>query len=263
VELVMTCGSQKTFKVFAGRPRQRLAAQYGSGNDGPIEGQGWWNRPWQVVKQPNALHDGWLPIAQMSNAPLGDANLDGLDDIWTYSPPFLLCYTTGEYLDQWADGFIRIGELYAGANLGDIDGSGVQTVALHYDQTPRQAYTPFPGGIIFIKQNRRLPTNNWDPPLMLPHLPPAGIDDNITARGETAGFTLRRQTGTHRYTVVLTHGEAGMRYPVHVVNLLGEHIVYDHLSTNRGSIDIDLPRGLHLVSMRTSAGSLTRSVVVE
>jgi hypothetical protein len=265
-ELVVNCGvDSNKYRIYAGRKGQRLMAQYGSDMDQPIAGQGWWSRPWLEILLPHALHDGWYPNFRFAVEDLGDGNLDRIRDIWTYSEPYLICYTTGEYLDQWIDGYVYLGTMWAVANIGDIDGSGQQTIALHYDEIPRQPFTPFPGGIVYIKPNRNLPTTYADPPLKLPHLPPDSTGDVIGTddRNHVVGLTLQREAGTRRYTFSLTNGIPGVQYPVLVVNLLGERISLHHLTVNQSSVRIDLPQGLYFISMMTSTGSRTAPVVVE
>jgi hypothetical protein len=258
-EIVTTCGEERTFKIFAGHKGQRLLEQYGSRNDGPFSGMGWWSRPWQTILQPNALHDGWRVIEQMALPNLGDANRDGIADIWTYSAPFLLCYTTREYPDQWADGFIRIDNLYEGANLGDIDGSGKNTIALHYDQKPRDPKRPDPGGIVFIRQNASMPTEYNGNEVRLPH--------SLTAVHETAGsgvrLLIRADARSGVSTLVLLNGEPGTEYPVEVVDPLGRTLAHYTLSRANGYAWLDLPRGLYFISLETGAGRIMHSVLVD
>jgi hypothetical protein len=258
-EMTMTTGSEAKFKVFAGRRNQRLLAQYGAGYGGPTAGQGWWSRPWQVILQPVAINDGWTYVLQVPLPDLGDGNLDRVDDIWSYSEPFLLCYTTGKYLDQWIDGYFRIGGLYAAANVGDIDGSGKQSIALFYDQIPRQPVHPFPGGVVFIKQNPSLPTNYLDPPLRLPH------EESIVRDNHTSGvdITIIREGGSQRQSLRLLNGMPGTHYPVQVINMLGEAVVSYDLVDTQTQVDLDLPRGLYFVSMTTPAGVVTRALPVD
>jgi hypothetical protein len=259
--MIVDCGIDvNKYKIFAGRKGQRLAAQYGTGNDQPIAGQGWWNRPWLEVLLPHSINDGWYPNFRFSVADLGDGNLDGIRDIWTYSEPYLICYTTGEYLDQWVDGYFYLGGVWAVANLGDIDGSGKQTIALHYHRTP-QPFTPFPGGIVFIKPNRELPRQyGGDPPLRLPH-------EEASVRGapgtDDISFTLTRDRGSHRQMLALTNGTPGAQYTVQIVNQLGERIALYRLSAEQSHIDIDLPRGIYFVSIASRSGIRTHPLLVE
>jgi hypothetical protein len=157
-ELLMTCGSQDQIKVFIGLKGQRLNQQYGSGNQPPHpDSTQWWGRPWATVWMPRKVNPNWFgDYHELYD--LGDGNLDGIDDIWCFSWPYLLCYSGGVMLDSLVDGLVRVplSGVISAARLGDIDGSGVATMAVSYDGS-HSAQHAFPGGIIYIKPSRSIP----------------------------------------------------------------------------------------------------------
>lgn len=261
-ELVMSCGYvDNVFRVFAGRKGQRLLDQYGSGKDEPIAGHGWWKRPWLEVSQPHVLHDGWFPVWRFGAPDLGDGNLDGIRDVWTYSEPFLLCYTTGEYFDQWVDGYIRVDDLWAMANLGDIDGSGQETIALHFDQIPRRPIEPFPGGVRFIKARRDLPTKHLDAPLRLPHDPVRVSSEQEIMLDEQ--LVIRRESGTRHVTIGLSRHAGDSDCRIDVVNQIGERAATLELSPAMTKQTIELARGLYFVRISDVPGSPVHRIVID
>jgi hypothetical protein len=126
----VTCGGQ-TARVYLGQKGQRLTEQYGSGNDAPRPGQQqWWGKPWAEVWQPNRINSNWFG----DNGTLldfGDGDGDRVNDIWTFSWPYLLLYRGGDRLDSLVDALVDIrGDMvYDWTVLGDIDSSGVPTLA--------------------------------------------------------------------------------------------------------------------------------------
>jgi hypothetical protein len=257
-EMVTSCGPEAVFKLYAGQKGQRIVEQYGTGNDGPLAGKGWWNRPWQTILQPNALHDGWLKVEQMALAELGDGNLDGVDDIWTYSAPFLLCYTTREYPDQWADGYIRIGHLYAGSNIGDIDGSGTNMIALHYDPTPRDPLRPNPGGIILIKPTQSLPTHFIGPPVRLPH-PESNVP---VGAGDSNDVGLYQIRGSEGDIIGLKRPYPGIEYTIEFTDQLGRVAASHPLNQFNRRITLDLPAGIYFATLLAQGRRVTKAIVV-
>jgi hypothetical protein len=157
-ELLMTCGSQDQIKLFIGLQGQRLRQQYGSGNQPPQpDSTQWWGHPWATLSMPRKVNPNWFgDYHELYD--LGDGNLDGIDDIWCFSWPYLLCYSGGVMLDSLVDGLVRVplSGVISAARLGDIDGSGVATMAVSYDGS-HSAEHAFPGGIIYIKPSRSIP----------------------------------------------------------------------------------------------------------
>jgi hypothetical protein len=157
-ELLMTCGSQDQIKVFIGLKGQRLRQQYGSGNQPPQpDSTRWWGHPWATVWMPRKVNPNWFgDYHELYD--LGDGNLDGIDDIWCFSWPYLLCYSGSGMLDSLVDGLVRVplSGVISAARLGDIDGSGVATMAVSYDGS-HSAQHAFAGGIIYIKPSRSIP----------------------------------------------------------------------------------------------------------
>jgi hypothetical protein len=140
-EILVDCGGLDMVRIYAGRRGQRLKEQFGSGNDDPIPGKGWWRRPWAELWDAGKLNDGW--IGSGFSPPFAyDGSLDSVNDIWLASYPYFLCYTAGYRLDSLIDGIIEVPQASAIGYLGDIDGSGVNAIAVRDDAV---------GGIIFFK----------------------------------------------------------------------------------------------------------------
>ena len=101
-DLVVGCGESDVIEVFAGKPGQRLQELYGSGNDSadrannrsPV-------RPWAHLQLPHAISDAWFRSTAAFN--LGDADGDGVDEIWGTSYPYLMGYRVLDALDSLAD----------------------------------------------------------------------------------------------------------------------------------------------------------------
>lgn len=119
-------------KVYIGLKGQRLIEQFGGGNDAPQpDSVRWWGRPWADIVLPHRIDQRWF-MSQRALLDYGDGNLDGVGDIWAYSWPYLLCYTSGGRLDSLVDGILDTRPaIQPGANavLGDIDGTGRRVLA--------------------------------------------------------------------------------------------------------------------------------------
>ncbi len=137
-ELVLNTGEQERLKVFIGFKGQRIDEQYGSGNEPAHPGEAtWWGKPWASVPLPGLLHDGWASSGRSSLFDLGDADLDGIDDIWVASWPEIIAYRGVYFLDSlyecWISNASTSGPAIA---LGDIDGTGKSTIAMQFDGAP-------------------------------------------------------------------------------------------------------------------------------
>ncbi len=107
-ELIVHCGNDEVCRIYIGLRGRRLLEQYGSGADTARAGQTeWWGRPWATLRLPRAFWTGWGP-SDRHIYNLGDSDGDGIADIWIVSSLYLLCYTTGEWLDEYADGILDL-----------------------------------------------------------------------------------------------------------------------------------------------------------
>ncbi|HVZ38524.1 MAG TPA: VCBS repeat-containing protein [Candidatus Kapabacteria bacterium] len=132
-ELVACSGRDDFVKVFVGFKGQRLLEQYGSGHDTAQPGSGkWWGRPWDTVWLPRRINPEWFGDDDRL-FDLGDANLDGVGDIFAFSWPYMVEYNGGSRLDSLVDALIDITpgtEIGILKRLGNIDGSGRDIIAL-------------------------------------------------------------------------------------------------------------------------------------
>jgi hypothetical protein len=145
-EMVANSDSE-VVRVFAGKPGQRLKAMYGTGNEPspPFPG-----KPWLSVPLPKKVDpDDWFRSGEEQLYDLGDGNLDGIADVWTYTYGFFICYVTGHRFDYFIDAGMRWGHVTSATRLGDIDGSGVATFAVGYGGTP--------GGLAFYHMTDSIP----------------------------------------------------------------------------------------------------------
>ncbi|MBS1911513.1 MAG: VCBS repeat-containing protein [Bacteroidetes bacterium] len=127
-ELVSNSDSE-VIRVFAGHPGQRLKAQYGTGNEP--------GRPWLNVALPKKVNpDDWFPSGEEPLYDLGDGDLDGIPDVWTYSFPFFVMYRTGTAFDYKIDAGMKWSVVTSATRLGDIDGSRRSSFAIGSGGTP-------------------------------------------------------------------------------------------------------------------------------
>jgi Secretion system C-terminal sorting domain len=132
-DLLIGSGRDDFVKVYVGFKGQRLLEQYGGGNDSAQPGNDkWWGKPWATIWLPRKINPNWFGDSD-NLFDLGDVNLDGIDDIFAFSWPYVVAYNGGDKLDSMADALINITpgtELGILKRLGDIDGSGRDIIAL-------------------------------------------------------------------------------------------------------------------------------------
>lgn len=155
-ELVAHGGNDEVLRIFIGLRGQRLLEQYGSGKDPERPGeQQWWGRPWATLRLPRIFWTGW-PSSVRQVIPLGDGNGDGIDDLWIMSADrYLLCYTTGEWLDDYVDGIhdLRAGDWFYPADYPE-------TYAIGQNLDGRGGTLKIVGttsGVHYLGENRSLP----------------------------------------------------------------------------------------------------------
>ncbi len=89
-------------------------------------------RPWAEIWLPRRINPEWFGDDDRL-FDLGDANLDGVGDIFAFSWPYMVEYNGGSRLDSLVDALIDITpgtEIGILKRLGNIDGSGRDIIAL-------------------------------------------------------------------------------------------------------------------------------------
>ena len=247
--LILSC------RVYLGLPGQRIVEQYGSGDDPsrPGHATNWWGKPWAEVWSPYQVNPGANPI-RFALWDLGDAGRDGVDDLWAFSWPHLIAYNGGLFLDSLVDALVFVPNPNSFnnvvANLGDIDGSGVETIAIGY--SGREIDLPrFGGGVLFVKPDscvpdfalwRMLPPGTDRPPAAVPHESLAVNALALSLDREGESHILRWTAGTPRAATQITlHDMLGRELWRSVVAASSSHVVIPLA---------DLPRGTYLVAAR-------------
>lgn len=121
-DLVVGCGGRDVIEIFAGKPGQRLQELYGTGHDSadrankrlPV-------RPWAHLWLPHAISDSWFRGTGAFN--LGDADGDGVDEVWGESFPYIMGYSGRDILDSLGDIIYR-GEVHYAYRLRDLQSNG-------------------------------------------------------------------------------------------------------------------------------------------
>jgi hypothetical protein len=154
-ELLVTSGSENRIKVFAGLKGQRLKEQYGPGHASlDTASPHWWKRPWAEIWEPAKFGGSW-PGSYDLLYDLGDVDLDGIGDIVGFNGPWLTVYHTGNRLDSLIDAMVDCRAAGGGlddkpkevAVLGDIDGSGIPTIAVGIND------------VLYVKPSKDMPRN--------------------------------------------------------------------------------------------------------
>ena len=254
-ELCMNTGSEETIKVYLGRPGQRLRQQYGSGADSPAPDSGRpWARPWSEIWLPDRYDQGFPNENQMIWTP-GDLDLDGIDDLCAMTYPYMLCYTTARGMDNAVDADIPALYNAAVVRLGDVDGSGVATFALQGENA-----------VLLLKGSRQIVPSGaniaypWHAPdFRCEHASGVPPDDVSAGLGYLA-IGLHPNPARDKASITWAPMSGGA--VVTVVDPLGNIVLRDHLSAERGQYSLDLRRvgrGAYLVVVRIGdvAGSAT------
>jgi hypothetical protein len=155
-ELVVTNDVRHLLRVYIGLRGQRLSNQFGIEPPHPGEKQ-WWGKPWAEVWEPPKINPTWAgPYDRLYD--LGDIDNDGVGDLCSFSGPWVTVYRGGNWLDSLIDGMIDCRAAGGGldddpdgiAVLGDIDGSGIPTIAVGVN------------GVLYVKATTELPkTADW------------------------------------------------------------------------------------------------------
>jgi hypothetical protein len=255
-ELVMAAGSQEKLKVFVGFRGQRLIEQYGSGYDAPRPDEPrWWGRPWAEIWMPLKLDSGWAWSGFDSRFSLGDIGLDGVGDVCAYSDPWLICYNGGRILDSLIDAFVyvpRIGIRYV-TNLGNVDGSGDNTIAVSYQDLLSGSGRWGPGGIRYVKASRCVPRSGTT--RLLPH----GTDKPSRigpGSGPTLALSVVPNPASDRALLRWPHSSATTT--VVTTDTRGAEMKRWRMPASAVALTLELgdwPRGAYRITVSTSDGS--------
>lgn len=216
-ELVLNTGGQEALKVYVGFKGQRLQEQYGLGNEPSHPGQPiWWGKPWAVVPLPGQLHDGWAAAGWSNIYDIGDANLDGLRDIWVVTVPDAVCYTTGYWLDSLYEAWIAPQQgAFGGATLENIDGSGKWThvAAARYDGVNTLHFYQPSADVPSTGEFRQLPPGTDK------------VTSSVDERSAGSNLNLRTDPNPASGEVVIRwNGEAKKRAVVTITDALGQPV---------------------------------------
>jgi len=167
-DLLIGSGRDDFVKVYVGFRGQRLLEQYGSGDEPEDpDAERWWGRPWATIWLPRKINPNWFGDNDRL-FDLGDANRDGIGDIFAFSWPYVLVYNGGGRLDSLVDALINITPGNSGLlkRVGDIDGSGLDIIALTTEKGIR-FYAPTKEISTFGISRRRPPGTAGvdDPPM--------------------------------------------------------------------------------------------------
>lgn len=264
-ELILSCGSQNKYKVYAGRPGQRLRQQFGP-DSLP-------NTPWAEVWRAPQLNPDWY--ADDGAFDLGDINLDGVNDIVGYGWPYIVCYVSGRVLDSLIDALVYAPQIEgAPVNLGDIDGSGLATYVYPFDDTPHDPVVPFPGGLSFFKPSKSVPAGA-DRLRELPHpigfrcehaASQVGESVRITA-GSSSPLTIEARPNPSSQDVTLSWtGTSSGEITIMIVDVSGREIYSTTTESAPGRLvwnTAGVPPGTYVASMRTESGSTSCSIILE
>ncbi len=262
-ELLLSCGNEQQVKVFIGLRGQRLLEQYGTGNDPAHPGSDvWWGRPWANIWLPNRINGNWTR-ANHELFDAGDANLDGLRDVWAVSDPFALCYTTGDYLDSLADALSYLPSsngVRDMVNLGDIDGSGRATIAMSYYATT----------VLYIRPDSSIVSNGE---VFRQQVPGTGPPVVSVRAGETVSagepLSLTAAPNPSGGDVTLTWNPAGREGEtalVTIADLAGREVARFFAPAARGTAlwpTAGLPRGRYLIALRIGSRAASTAVTLE
>jgi hypothetical protein len=264
-ELILTCGLENRFKLFAGQAGQRLRQQYGPDSTP--------NTPWAEVWQASKLNPDWYSADAILN--LGDLNLDGIGDLNSYAYPYIICYAGGRALDSLIDGLVWAPKIVGSVvRLGDIDGSGVPMLAYPYDDTPHDPITPFPGGIVFFKPSKEAISDSswWE--RILPHPlgyrcehAPASVQqpEHVTDGGSSLTIAARPNPSGRQVEFVWSGAGTGEAI-VTIADVAGHEVFTTRTDTARGRLVWDSagqPPGVYIAILRTSSGNAQCRVVLE
>lgn len=255
-DLLVGSGRRDFVKVFVGLKGQRLLEQYGSGNDSAQPGsERWWGRPWATIWLPRRINPNWFGDDD-NLYDLGDANQDGVGDIYAFSWPYLLEYNGGGNLDSLADAVHNITPaefIKTAALLGDIDGTKKQTIAVAGS------------GIAFLRGSRLIPSSGVprrlpegtgmaavpahsgkpSPALLLNAIPnPSSGDISLLWRGDVCG------SSAGLITVTDERGAETAQY--NVESSSGRFLLSRH----------SLSQGYYLITFRCGDRTSTASIIV-
>ncbi len=271
VDLILTTGIEERLQIFAGRPGERLDAIYGTGNEAPRPGETeWWGRPWAQILMPRSMHDGWAYTLEKI-FDLGDSNLDSVADLWMVGGPYLLGYRCGRLIDSLIDVIETVprADFTGMARLGDIDGSGVETIAIGYDDIPQRGWNLFPGGIKFIKPAVYPPVGAWPRPV--PHVPGEHCGSSVSsveqppALPTAVAFTVTPNPAEEAIEVSWSVAASTTDLRVTLYSITGTelHEFAEHGASGRQRIaTTDLPAGTYLVALSSGTTRLATRVVI-
>jgi hypothetical protein len=238
-ELLVNTGGQEAIKAYVGFKGQRIEEQYGLGNEPGRPGEEvWWGKPWATIPLPGQLHDGWAPAGWSPIYEFPDAGLDDVGDVWVFSIPDFICYNGGQRFDSIYDSWVTRPGTGSGPTVvvGDIDGSGLSTIALGFGYIG----TTRPTEIAFFQPSKRVPETgkyHYMPPGV--GKPEAGVEEEGENRGETRTLGLQAYPNPSSSVVRLTWRSTAGTATILITDQLGQTVTQFEIEATAGEAEWD------------------------
>lgn len=148
--------------------------------------------------------------------------------------------------------------------LGDIDGSGVNTIAVGYDESPYDGPEPFPGGIRLVKADRCVPHEG-----MYRELPP-GTDRPSSSAGHSRTVTsyamnLRAVPNPATASTTLRWNPSQRATTIAIVDARGNALRRWTMPPSAGELHVDLagwPRGAYTITIASGGSTAAQQLLL-
>jgi hypothetical protein len=242
-------------KVYIGLKGQRLLEQFGTGNDPPQPDSGRWGKPWATLWMPHRINGNWFEDVRLFD--LGDANLDGVGDIYAFSWPYVLEYNGGGKMDSLADALIDItpgtgiGIL---RRMGNIDASGRDLIAMRTGNEIR-FYAPTKD-ISSVGRPRTLP----------PGTGPAAVD--VSDVGDDVALAFKAMPNPSRGEVRFSWHALTLHGPATIIlyDLIGREVAHCDAPAGTGTVlcpVASLPPGAYVAHFRCGDRTASTNLIIQ
>jgi hypothetical protein len=153
-------------------------------------------------------------------------------------------------------------EVSNAVNLGEIDGSGKQTIAISYDYYPHAYKDAFPGGVIFVQGTTDVPVTGWY----------RATPDEASGVGEMErsnddlNLRVLPNPGNEEVRIVWSGGTTGDRWDVRITDVLGREVLQRSVEDSDHGVvwsTTDVVRGVYWVTLRSGDRTKTTRITLQ